>query len=130
MSTPISTQAPALEIRRTPGSEQMEILTLLGKGLPGRIMVDDNRRKGVVVDSQNLRAAKPISRSDCILHTHGEIIADAECGELEWSGLQRGSHQFDIPRQRGVATVIKGAMGCLHQESSRLSPIATIRHAA
>ena len=92
MSTPISTQTPTLEVKHTPGSGQMESLTLLGKGLPGRIMVDDNRRKGVVVDSQDLRAAEPISRSDGILYTHGEIIADAECGELKRTGFQRGSH--------------------------------------
>ena len=61
----------------------MEVLPIPGKGRHCRSMIDDDRGKGVVVNTQDLRATKPISRRDGISHPHGEVIANAECGEAK-----------------------------------------------
>ena len=76
---------------------------------------------------QNFAATHEVSRSDCVIDAHREIVPQAKRRELE---LHRLTDELHVQRQSGVAGIIKVAGLGFDDESSRIAAVAAIGQAA
>jgi protein involved in polysaccharide export with SLBB domain len=93
--------------------------------LAGRLFpVDDDGREGVVVDADDMLHTGPPGGEGGIGRTHGEIVTDAQHGEVERVKL---AQQLHVGVQRGVAGNVEGSVRRLDDEAAGISAISAVR---
>src|SRR5215207_9543589 len=105
----------------------MEVFTGSFEFLDSESLVDLDRREGIIVQAEYLVATEEIRCLRGILDSHGKIIADAQSGKFEGSGL---ADEFHIHGEGGITGVVEIALTALDDEPARITAVSAVRQAA
>ena len=105
----------------------MEVFTGSFEFLDGQSLVNFDRREGIVMQAEYLVATNEIRCLRRILDSHGKIIADAQSGKFEGSGL---ADEFHIHGEGGITGVVEVALTALDDKPAGITTVSAIGQAA